>query len=331
MCRKRSIPHVYANEPACLTLLPRCTYEPAVSGGCHHDIQQNALQTVVGESIDKYTRSTQKPPFSAVELVALAWFCIEMVPMPMVREDILWWILAEFDYYRMIDKRLDDDEELSQDSVALRRPCSGAGRYYPKIEHEDGMDKIACTLNPRPLPKVLALLRTCRQIRDEAVPYFYRDNALRFTLKDMGQVLSRLAPSRAEHLSNVYINFCDLSRITQASAQFGMLYALGRLVAVNRLRRLELESAPEDDKELETLGFAHVAIGVGIKERGAITSFEQIPMFVQLALVAARARELVFTDKGLCPRIEGWILGEVERLRQAEGQSGAVGETTTSH
>ncbi|TKA75740.1 hypothetical protein B0A55_05908 [Friedmanniomyces simplex] len=114
MCRRRSIPHVYANEPACLTLLPRCMYEPAVSGGCHHNIQQNALQTVVGNSIDKYTRSTPEPPFSAVELVALAWLRIEMVPMPMVREDILWWILAEFDYYRMIDEQLDDDSGLSQ-------------------------------------------------------------------------------------------------------------------------------------------------------------------------------------------------------------------------
>ncbi|TKA75741.1 hypothetical protein B0A55_05907 [Friedmanniomyces simplex] len=172
---------------------------------------------------------------------------------------------------------------------------------------------------------MLALLRTCRQICDEAMPYFYRDKAFRFTLKDMGQVLSRLAPSRTEHLSNVYINFRDLSRIAQAGAQFGMLYALGRLVAVKRLRRLELKFAPEDDKELQTLDFAHVAIGIGIKEQGAITRFEEKPMFVQLALVAARARELVFADKGLCPRIEGWIFGEVERLKQAEGQSGPLG------
>ncbi|KAK4955631.1 hypothetical protein LTR10_006570 [Elasticomyces elasticus] len=171
-----------------------------------------------------------------------------------------------------------------------------------------------------PLTKLLALLATSKKIHSEAVPYLYHDNALLLSIEDMGDVLGRLALSRAKHLTKISIDFSRISCVSRAGQHLDKLAALRKLATVEDLAKLEFKFDPKDDALLQTKGFEHLAIG--IENRAAITSFEQIPFFVQLALVASLAKEVVFTNQGLCPGIEAWVTEAVAKNKPPKQQPG---------
>ncbi|KAK5719695.1 hypothetical protein LTR17_015230 [Elasticomyces elasticus] len=163
-----------------------------------------------------------------------------------------------------------------------------------------------------PLLETLAILQTCKQIYKEAMPWFYGGN--RFGLKcpwGLTTSVLSLAPSRVEHLSDLCIDF----RIISKEDNEDVIPALKALVATKHLRRLEVRFKGGDDEWLNMEASAREYMGVtGVD---SLTKIEQISIFPSLALVAARARELIIT--GPCPQIEEYLKGEVTRLKQVAG------------
>ncbi|KAK4894559.1 hypothetical protein LTR27_007200 [Elasticomyces elasticus] len=192
-------------------------------------------------------------------------------------------------------------------------PCRDAEHYDPTISVEPGTHRSNYQQVRAPsTSKVLAILRTCKQICNEAMPYFYRDNHFRYeTLDAFSSSISSLnhqASHRVQHLSSLYIGF----RAHGAEGGY-VLGALEALKTAKNIRRLDLKFESDD----EWLGMRpKMRRALGSRRTLAFTKFEQIPVFPPLAVIASHARELVIT--GDCPQIEAYLAGEVKRLKQVE-------------
>ncbi|KAK5700598.1 hypothetical protein LTR97_005115 [Elasticomyces elasticus] len=168
-----------------------------------------------------------------------------------------------------------------------------------------------------PLAITLATLCTCKQVYDEAMPYFYRDNRIRFDdLGDFATWINRLAPSRLEQLGNLSLDI----HILHDDQYKDVNSALKALTATKRLRRLELSLFDGDHAWMKMS--ARLRRIMGVTRSRTFTKVEQIPIFSALAVVASRATELVITSDGLPhEEIEKYLRSEAKRLNQVEADN----------
>ncbi|KAK5691003.1 hypothetical protein LTR17_025758 [Elasticomyces elasticus] len=192
-----------------------------------------------------------------------------------------------------------------------------AEEYDPKISTDAGnVHRNLQQVTAPPPATILALLCTCKQVYQEAMPYFYRDNRFRFQyLADFASWSKCLAPSRLEQLSNLYL---DVSILYKAEYE-DVISALQSLTAIKHLQKLELSFTSGDNEWLKM--DSRMRQMMGVQRSRSFTKVEQIPMFSALALVASRATELVITrDRPPHEKIEKYLTTEVKRLKQAEAE-----------
>ncbi|KAK3647663.1 hypothetical protein LTR56_007892 [Elasticomyces elasticus] len=192
-------------------------------------------------------------------------------------------------------------------------PCRDAEHYDPATSNESGAHRYNYQQVRAPsTSKVLAILRTCKQICNETMPYFYRDNHFRYeTLDAFSSSISSLnyqASHRVQNLSSLYIGF----RAHDDEGGY-VLEALEALKSAKNLRRLEL-NFESDDEWLKMR--PKMRRSLGSRRTTSFTKFEQIPVFPPLAVIASHAKELIIT--GDCPQIEAYLTDEVKRLRQVK-------------
>ncbi|KAK5729149.1 hypothetical protein LTR15_002291 [Elasticomyces elasticus] len=154
--------------------------------------------------------------------------------------------------------------------------------------------------------KILGFLQTSKQIRNEAMPYFYRDNRFFFnTANDFAFAINSLETDRFKHLSDIHIKFEWTYEYPQDLPR-----ALHRLATVENLRKLQLDFST-DDVWLKMEAKERRKMGVNRPRK--FIRIDQIPIMVQLAFAASHADTLVIT--GQCTLIDGYITGEVARLK----------------
>ncbi|KAK3661206.1 hypothetical protein LTR56_000329 [Elasticomyces elasticus] len=154
--------------------------------------------------------------------------------------------------------------------------------------------------------KILGFLQTSKQIRNEAMPYFYSDNRFFFnTANDFAFAINSLETDRFKHLSDIHIKFEWPYEYPQDLPR-----ALQRLATVENLRRLQLDFSTDDVwLKME----AKERRKMGVNRLRKFIRIDQIPIMVQLAFAASHADTLVIT--GQCTLIDGYITGEVARLK----------------
>ncbi|KAK4927204.1 hypothetical protein LTR49_005869 [Elasticomyces elasticus] len=154
--------------------------------------------------------------------------------------------------------------------------------------------------------KILGFLRTSKDIRNEAMPYFYRDNRFFFvTANDFAFAINSLETDRFMHLSDIHIKFGWTYEYPQDLPR-----TLQRLANVKKLRRLQLDFGKD---EVWVKMEAKERRKMGVDRARKFDRVDQIPIMVQLARAASYAETLVIT--GVCPLIDGYITGEVARLK----------------
>ncbi|KAK5676269.1 hypothetical protein LTS10_011081 [Elasticomyces elasticus] len=154
---------------------------------------------------------------------------------------------------------------------------------------------------------ILGFLQASKPVKDEAVQCFYSNNRFFFDLlTDFSFAMTSLETHRFHHLSDIRLQVTWRSRSPRPLPTA----ALQRLATVKRLKRLQLDIAT-DDEWLKMNAKDRRAMGIE-RTRG-FTRVDQIPLMVQLAVAASYAETLVIT--GQCTEVEGYITGEVARLK----------------
>ncbi|KAK4955634.1 hypothetical protein LTR10_006573 [Elasticomyces elasticus] len=197
--------------------------------------------------------------------------------------------------------------------VSLRLPCREID-YKPKVNSSPGPARLELFEAP-PLTKILAVVRTCKQIYAEAMPYFYRDNRFNFETADcLATTLPCLPSSRVQHLSSLHLTIS-----TAYGIRTDFSSALNELMNVKTLKRLELELDESDNGLLNMRTYERKRMGV--ERSRPFANFGQIPCLPLLALVASKAEELILSGEGDCPKLRKYLEDEVRRLKRVEAET----------
>ncbi|KAK5700594.1 hypothetical protein LTR97_005111 [Elasticomyces elasticus] len=200
--------------------------------------------------------------------------------------------------------------------VLLLRPCGELNRY--NIESQELGTGLGSPEMRQTLARELALSQTCKQLCGEVLPYFYGENRFRFgSLEDFEDVLNRLTPSHATHLSDICLSVTSCGR---ENGCMGLSRALQMLRTTKKLKRFEVEFVEDEEKMLNIgLGVVkkHGMDGEGLSDEDA-ARFKQMgrdiaKVLLLLPPVAAHARVLVIT--GNCPHIKAYIWAEVAKVK----------------
>ncbi|KAK5691008.1 hypothetical protein LTR17_025763 [Elasticomyces elasticus] len=200
--------------------------------------------------------------------------------------------------------------------VLLLRPCGELNRY--NIESQELGTGLGSPEMRQTLARELALSQTCKQLCSEVLPYFYGENRFRFaSLEDFDDVLNRLTPSPAKHLSDVRLFVGSSGR---ENGCMGLARALQMLTTTKKLKRFELEFGEDEEKML--------SIGLDVVRKHGM-DVEEYPLDVAPELhqydndiatcllllppVAAHAQTLIIT--GDCPHIKAYIWAEVAKIK----------------
>ncbi|KAK5676268.1 hypothetical protein LTS10_011080 [Elasticomyces elasticus] len=202
--------------------------------------------------------------------------------------------------------------------VSLRLPCREID-YKTHVNASPGPTRLELFEAP-PLTEILAVVRTCKQIYAEAMPYFYRDNRFNFrTATCFATTLPYLPSSRVQHLSSLHLT---ISTAYEIRTDFSS--ALNELTNVKALKRLELELGETDNGLLNMRAFERKRMGV--ERSRPFANFGQIPCLPLLALVASKAEELILSRDGDCPKLRKYLEDEVRRLKRVEAETAKEAE-----
>lgn len=170
---------------------------------------------------------------------------------------------------------------------------------------------------PCRVSEALTLLLTCKQIYNEAMPNFYRDNHFYFASVDvLGTTMCSLSASRIEHFSDLHLN---LATIDYYSKLTNFVPAMKALCTVKNLKKLCIEVNDGNWIDMHKDGRKHL---------GRITPFRkpaQIPGFAELAQVAANADVLeVRSTYAFDKEIEKWIIKTANSLKTAKSAAPTI-------
>ncbi|KAK3661204.1 hypothetical protein LTR56_000327 [Elasticomyces elasticus] len=201
-------------------------------------------------------------------------------------------------------------------SVVLLRSCGGINRY--NVEPQAFGTGLVSSDLQQTLPSMLALTQTCKQLCGEVLPYFYGENRFHFAnLEDSDDVLNRLTPSHATHLSDICLSVMSCGRENGCT---GLSRALQMLRTTKKLKRFELEFMEDVEKMLDIgldVVMKHGMDVEGLSDEDA-ARFKQMDQDIATVLlllppVAAHAGVLVIT--GNCPHIKAYIWAEVAKIK----------------
>ncbi|KAH9826769.1 hypothetical protein Tdes44962_MAKER03312 [Teratosphaeria destructans] len=221
--------------------------------------------------------------------------------------------------------------DFSKTGIIVKADCLGYNivpRYlaFQTVELEPDQESSRDSIRPyynRPrgleLPKLsslLALLCTCKQVCNEAMPRFYRN---RFVLDLQAfSLLHHLAAPRAEHLSHVRLNLT----LRYTSIHHGIEHFPSGLRALARskhLQNLEVHIASERTWiKLNPIGRHRL----GWEKKRTFKKMEEIPYMKDLVVLAAKVEKL--TISGDCPQFTALVQKEKDKL-EAEAAASLAG------
>ncbi|KAF2769954.1 hypothetical protein EJ03DRAFT_335818 [Teratosphaeria nubilosa] len=170
---------------------------------------------------------------------------------------------------------------------------------------QSGSSSKAKGLDLPKLSSLLALLSTCKQVYNEAMPCFYR-NRLVLDLSSFS-LLPKLAASRAEHLSHISLDL-SLSRWYPDGEVVEFSSAVRTLADVKFLTKIEIRIASESIKmnkrSRSKMGW--------YKERTS-KKMEEVPYMKKLVALAAKVENLAIS--GDYPQFRAFVKKERDRLK----------------